>query len=143
MSKITVKRIIPMFTIVTEKFKKELAENSAAELKILDDQMNMIQTQIKQLQSRFGLLANQSTKMAQEQINHSIMELNERLEQLKAFRQGMVASMEDIKNKPLGMEMQTGMIENYVELHTGDNIRNIFERAKIVIKDDVVQEIVD
>lgn len=143
MSKITVKRIVPMFTVVTDKFKKELADNTAAELKMLDDQMNMIQTQIKQLQSRFGLLANQSTKMAQEQINHSIMELTERLEQLRAFRQGMVASMDDIKNKPVGSEMQTGMIENYVELQKGDNIRNIFERAKIVIKDDVIQEIVD
>lgn len=143
MAKVTVKRIIPMFTVITDKFKKELSENTASELKMIDNQMNMIQTQIKQLQSRFGLLANQSTKMAQEQINHSIIELNERLEQLKAFRQGMIASMEDIKNKPIGSEMQTGMIENYVELHPGDNIRNIFERAKIIVKDDVVQEIID
>ena len=71
------------------------------------------------------------------------MELNERLEQMKVFRQSMVASMEEMKNKPLGEQVQTGMIENYVELKPGDNIKEIFERAKIVIKDDIVQEIVE
>ena len=142
MAKISVKRIIPIYTIVTDGFKKEVAENSSTELKMLDDQMKMIHNQIKQLQSRFGLLANQSTKTAQEQINHSIMELTERLEQLKVFRQNMLASMEDMKNKPLNTEIQTGMIENYVEINTGDNIKEIFENAKIVIKDNVIQEIV-
>ncbi len=143
MSKITVKRIVPMFTIVTDKFKKEVAENSATELKMIDNQINMVHSQIKQLQSRFGLLANQTTKTAQDQINHSIMELNERLEQLKMFRQSMLSSMEDMNNKPVGTELPTGMIENYVELHKGDNIKQIFERTKIVIKDDIIQEIVE
>ena len=143
MAKITVKRIIPMFSIVTDKFKKELADGTAVELKMLDDQMVAMHNQIKQLQSRFGLLKNQSTQQAQEQINRSILELNERLEQYKALRQGMVASMDEMQKKPNGTEVQTGMIENYVELNTGDNIRNIFERAKIVIKDDIVQEIID
>ena len=143
MGKVSVKRIIPMFTIVTEGFKKSVAENSATEMKMLENQINMTHNQIKQLQSRFGLLANQTTKTAQDQINHSIMELTERLEQLKAFKQGMLASMEDMKNKPIGTELQTGMIENYVELNTGDNIKEIFERAKIVIKDDIIQEIVE
>ncbi len=143
MGKVSVKRIIPMYTIVTENFKKVVAENSATEMKMLDNQITMTHNQIKQLQSRFGLLSNQTTKTAQDQINHSIMELTERLEQLKAFKQGMIASMEDMKNKPIGTELPTGMIENYVELKPGDNIKEIFERAKIVIKDDVVQEIVE
>lgn len=143
MSKITVKRIVPMFSIITDKFKKEIENNSLTEMKIVDDQIKMIQTQIKQLQTRFGLLSNQSTKTTQEQINQSIMELSERLEQLKAFRQSMVASLEDIKNKQIGSELQTGIIENYVELRPGDNIKNIFERTKIVIKDDIIQEIVE
>ena len=143
MPKITVKRIVPMFAVVTENFKKELNSSSLTELKMIDDQMTMIHSQIKQLQSRFGLLSNQSTKTAQDQINHTIMELNERLEQMKVFRQSMVASMEEMKNKPLGEQVQTGMIENYVELKPGDNIKEIFERAKIVIKDDIVQEIVE
>ena len=142
MSKITVKRIVPMFTIVTDKFKKELADNSTVEMKIVDDQINAIHMQIKQLQSRFGLLKSQSTKTAQDQINRSIMELTERAEQLNALKQGMLGSVDEMQKKPNGSEVQTGFIENYVELNTGDNIRNIFERAKIVIKDDVVQEIV-
>ena len=143
MSKITVKRIVPMFTVVTDKFKKELQDNSNIELKIVDDQINAIHMQIKQLQSRFGLLKSQSTKTAQDQINRSIMELTERAEQLNALKQGMLASIEETQKKPNGSEIQTGFIENYVELNKGDNIRNIFERAKIVIKDDVIQEIVD
>ena len=143
MSKIKVKRIIPMFTIITDKFKKELLENSTVELKMLDDQINAVHMQIKQLQSRFGLLKNQSTKIAQDQINRSIMELTERAEQLNALKQGMLASIDEMQKKPNDTEIQTGFIENYVELNTGDNIRNIFERAKIIIKDDIVQEIVD
>ena len=143
MSKITVKRIVPIYTVLTDKFKQELANGTSAELKMVDDQMLAMQNQIKQLQSRFGLLKNQSTQQAQEQINRSIVELSERLEQYRALKQSMVASIEEMKNKPNGTEIQTGMVENYVELQSGDNIRTIFERAKIVIKDDVVQEIVD
>ena len=143
MSKITVKRIVPIYTVLTDKFKQELTNGTSAELKMVDDQMLAMQNQIKQLQSRFGLLKNQSTQQAQEQINRSIVELSERLEQYRALKQSMVASIEEMKNKPNGTEIQTGMVENYVELQSGDNIRTIFERAKIVIKDDVVQEIVD
>ena len=143
MSKITVKSIVPIYTVLTDKFKQELANGTSAELKMVDDQMLAMQNQIKQLQSRFGLLKNQSTQQAQEQINRSIVELSERLEQYRALKQSMVASIEEMKNKPNGTEIQTGMVENYVELQSGDNIRTIFERAKIVIKDDVVQEIVD
>ena len=138
-----VKRIIPIFTIITDKFKKDLQDGTTIELKMIDEQMTAIHNQIKQLQSRFGLLKNQSTQQAQEQINRSIIELSERIEQLKVLKQGMNASMNEMQNKPNGTEVQTGMIENYVELNPGDNIRNIFERAKIIIKDDVIQEIVE
>lgn len=143
MSKIKIKRIIPVYTVVTDNFKKVLQEGTAVELKIIDDQMAAIHNQIKQLQSRFGLLKTQSTQQAQDQINRSIMELSERSEQLRGLRQGLSASMDEMQNKPNGTEVQTGMVENYVEVDVGDNIRNIFERAKIVIKDDVVQEIVE
>ena len=61
---------------------------------------------------------------------------------IEPFKTSMIPRL-DIKNKPNGTEIQTGMIENFVELEKGDNIRNIFERAKIVIKDDVIQEIVE
>ncbi len=143
MTKMTVKRIVPIYTIMTDKFKSELEKGTTAELKMVDDQMLAMQNQIKQLQTRFGLLKNQSTQQAQEQINRSIVELSERLEQFRNLKQSMIASIEETKNKPNGTEIQSGIIENYVELQPGDNIRAIFERAKIVIKDDVVQEIVD
>ena len=143
MAKMTIKRIVPMFSIVTDKFRKDLADGTAVELKMIDDQMLAIHNQIKQLQSRFGLLKNQSTQQAQDQINRSIIELGERLEQFKALKQGMMNSMHEMQNKPNGVEVQTGMIENYVEINTGDNIKDIFDRAKIVIKDDIVQEIID
>ena len=131
------------FTGNCDKFKKELADNSTVEMKMVDDQINAIHMQIKQLQSRFGLLKNQSTKTAQDQINRSILELTERAEQMNNLKQGMLASLNEMQNKPNGTEIQSGFIENYVELNPGDNIRNIFERAKIVIKDDIIQEIVD
>ena len=143
MAKITVKRIVPMYTIITDKFKKELANSSAEEIKLIDNQIESIQGQIKHLQGRFGLLTNQATKVTQDQINHSILEMTERLEQLRNFKNGMLESMNEMKNKPNGTEIQTGMIENYVEINEGDNIRKLFERAKIVIKDDIIQEITE
>ena len=142
MAKISVKRIVPIYTVVTDKFKKELEEGSATELKMIDNQINATYMQIKQLQSRFGLLKNQSTQSAQEQINRSIVELTERMEQLKTFKQNMLASINDMKNKPLGTEVQTGMIENYVDIEPGVNIKSVFDKCKIIIKDDVVKEVV-
>ena len=80
MAKIKIKRTIPVYSIITDKFRKELEDESLGEIKILEDQMNMVNFQIKQLHTRFGLLANQSTKTAQDQINSSIIELNARVE---------------------------------------------------------------
>lgn len=144
MAKFTVKRMVPLITIVTDKFKKGLSDNTLSEIKVIDNQISAIQNQIKQLQGgRFGIFSNDPSKMSQEQTNATVVELNEKLERMNNFKKGLLASLDDIKNKPNGTEIQTGMIENFVELEKGDNIRNIFERAKIVIKDDVIQEIVE
>lgn len=143
MSKIKVKRIIPIYTIVTDKFKTDLEEGTSLELKLVDDQSAAIHNQIKQLQSRFGLLKNQATQQSQDQINRAIIELTERFEQLQNLKQTMLTTMNDMKNKPNGSEVQTGFIENYVDIEVGSNMKDIFERAKIVIKDDIVQEIID
>ena len=143
MAKITVKRMVPLITIVTDKFKKGISDNTLSEIKVIDNQIASVQNQIKQLQGRFGILSGESGKSAQEQTNASIVQLNEKLERMKNFKKGLLASLDDIKNKPNGTEIQTGMIENYVELEKGDNIRNIFGRAKIIIKDDIIQEIVE
>ena len=144
MAKFTVKRMVPLITIVTDKIKKGLSDNTLSEIKVIDNQISAIQNQIKQLQGgRFGIFSNDPSKMSQEQTNATVVELNEKLERMNNFKKGLLASLDDIKNKPNGTEIQTGMIENFVELEKGDNIRNIFERAKIVIKDDVIQEIVE
>lgn len=143
MNKITVKRIIPIYTVVTDNFKKELTEGTATEIRMIDNQIIAINNQIKQLHSRFGLLKNQATQQAQEQINRSIIELNERNEQFKALKNNLLQTSEEIKNKKNGTEIQSGLFENYVEINVGDNIKNIFENAKIVIKDNIVQEIIN
>lgn len=143
MSKLTVKRIIPMYSVITEKFKKDFELDSLEEIKALDKQMNMIQVQIKQLHSRFGLLANQSTKSAQDHINNTIMELTARIEQMNMIKANMLKSLQDIKNKPLGEQIESGMFENYVEIKEGDNLLDILERPKIVVKDNIIQEIIE
>ena len=143
MAKITVKRIVPMFTIVTDKFKKDLVNSSTEEIKTVDSQINALQNQIKQLQGPFGLLSGQSAKMPKEEANRAVAELNTRLEQVQNLKKRLLATMEDIKNKPVGAEIQTGTIESFVDLKVGDNIRKMFESAKIVIKDDVIQEIIE
>lgn len=143
MSKLTIKRIIPLYSVITEKFKKDFELDSLEEIKTLDKQINMIQVQIKQLQSRFGLLANQSTKNAQEHINNTIMELSARIEQINMLKVNMLQSLQDIKNKPLGEKIESGMFENYVEIKEGDNLLDILDRPKIIVKDNIIQEIVE
>ena len=138
-----IKRLVSVYSIVTDKFKQELQEGTTFELKMIDEQMAAIHNQIKQLQSRFGLLQNQSTQQAQEQINRSIMDLSDRLEHMRALKQGIMATMNEMQNKPNGSEVKTSIIENYIEINPGDNLKDIMERAKIVLKDGIVQEIVE
>ncbi len=143
MAKMKIKRIIPMYSIITDKFKQDFEKDTLAETKILDEQMNLINFQIKQLHTRFGLLANQSTKAAQDQVNNSIIELNARLDQMRMVKEEMMKSIEDIKNKPNGEQMETGMLENFIEIQPGDNLVELFERPKVILKDNIIQEIID
>ena len=143
MAKIKIKRTIPVYSIITDKFRKELEEESLGEIKILEDQMNMVNFQIKQLHTRFGLLANQSTKTAQDQINSSIIELNARLDQMKAIKESMLASIQELKNKPNGEQIETGILDNYIEIEPGDNLIELFQRPKVILKDNIIQEIIE
>ncbi|MBQ7450544.1 hypothetical protein IJS77_03930 [bacterium] len=143
MAKIKIKRTIPVYSIITDKFRKELEEESLGEIKILEDQMNMVNFQIKQLHTRFGLLANQSTKTAQDQINSSIIELNAKLDQMKAIKESMLASIQELKNKPNGEQIETGILDNYIEVEPGDNLIELFQRPKVILKDNIIQEIIE
>lgn len=143
MSKITVKRMVPLFTIITDDFKKGLINNTSQELKLIDNQINGIQNQIKELQGYSGLFNKNPSKTDQNNFDTNITELNEKLERIKNLKKGLMSTLDDIKNKPNGTEIQTGMIETFVDLQKGDNIRKIFERARIVIKDDIIQDIVE
>ena len=143
MAKIKIKRTIPVYSIITDKFRKELEEESLGEIKILGDQMNMVNFQIKQLHTRFGLLANQSTKTAQDQINSSIIELNAKLDQMKAIKESMLASIQELKNKPNGEQIETGILDNYIEVEPGDNLIELFQRPKVILKDNIIQEIIE
>ena len=51
--------------------------------------------------------------------------------------------MQELKNKPNGEQIETGILDNYIEIEPGDNLIELFQRPKVILKDNIIQEIIE
>jgi len=134
-----IKRNITVKTIVTEEFKKNSSQEINKELQLLDSQIMQLELQSKQMQDQ---LANDfSVSENAPQIRQAINEISQRLTQYAGVKQELLQQRENINGLEPGNLINTGNLENYVEISVGDNIYEKYKTASIIVKDGIIQEI--
>lgn len=143
MKTIRVKRPIKIKTIVTDKFKQQVQEEISKEINLLDSQIMQLELQIKQIHDQASEFSNLYGDRSVDQIQQALEEIAKRLQQMSELKNEMVSQKESISHLALNNVIITGSLENYVELRTGENIYEKFREAEILVKDGIIQEIID
>lgn len=136
MAKVSLRRPLAYRVIVTEKFRQEMAEE-------LQQAADQVQAQLEQLdfQSRRYLLELQKTNLSQAIATRDEIEKEKRKQQ--RIREEILNRKQQVAELPDGERFLRGTLEGMVEASVGDNLRSLLGSAEIVVKDDVIVEIID
>ena len=141
---IKVKRPVRVKTVVTEGFKEQAKDEINKEIRLIDNQIMQLELQSKQIQDQAGggfsqLFGEGSPELIQQALD----DIMQRLQQMGELKQELQFQRENIEHLTLNNIIVTGSLENYVELRAGENLYEKFKEAEIVVKDGVIQDIID
>jgi len=140
---IRVKRPVKIKTIVTDKFKQQAQEELSKEIHLLDSQIMQLELQSKQIQDQTSEFSSLYGDHSVDQIQQALLEISKKVEQMGELKNELVSQRESIAHIGLNNVIITGSLENYVELKTGENIYEKFKEAEILVKDGIIQEIIE
>lgn len=135
--KIKVKRPVIVKTVVTPKYKEDTAKKLVNEISIIEEKIFNLENQKKDLKKQIEELELSSDSVVQ----NSLAELQEKLQEMILFKKELLFQRDTIDDMELESSVITGILDNYVELEAGQNFYDIFEKAEIILKDGVIQEI--
>lgn len=140
---IKVKRPIKIKTIVTDKFKQQAQEELSREIHLLDSQIMQLELQSKQIHDQTSEFSDLYGNHSVDQIQQALEDIARRLQQMGELKHEMISQKDSISHLALNNVIITGSLENYVELKTGENIYEKFHEAEIIVKDGVIQDIIE
>ncbi|OGI04264.1 MAG: hypothetical protein A2Y25_09325 [Candidatus Melainabacteria bacterium GWF2_37_15] len=141
---IKVKRPVMVKTIVTDGFKQQAKEELNKEIRLIDNQIMQLELQTKQIQDQTGGgLSQYFGEGNPDQTQQAIEEILHRLQQMGELKQELQFQKDNIDHLSLNNVIVTGSLENYVELKPGENLYEKFKQAEILVKDGVIQDIID
>ena len=134
MDSITLKRGVTLIAIVTEDLKEQLTGEVAAAIDEVNRNIQQLETQ-----SRRYLLELQRTNLQQ------AMALRQRVDEERQKHASVKAELEQqltaVGDLELDTEFRRGVLEGTVDVKPGDELLTVLNRAEIVVKDGIVQEI--
>jgi len=138
---IRVKRPIKVKTIITEGFKQQAKDELGKEIRLIDNQIMQLELQNKQIQDQISGLyfGEQNT----DQVQQSLEEIIRKLQQMGELKQELTFQQDNIEHLALNNVIITGSLENYVELKPGQNLYEKFKDAEILVKDGIIQDIIE
>lgn len=137
---IQLKRQVTIKTRVTDTFRGKASKELGDELKLIDSQLNQLETQYQQSLQQLEQLAKQGQNV-QRQLEHLNREAQEKRNQLGSLRIQVSSQLGNLDKLPNGSFIVTGMLENYVSVGVGDNIYDKIKTAEIIVEDGLVQAI--
>ena len=134
MPSMTIRRPVAVHVIVTEDFKKELAEE-------LQEAVDATKKRIEQLEfeSRRFLADIQRSDINQAMAARHRLESERRKQE--ALRDELDRQAGEVSNLELGSEFPRGTLEGLVEVKEGDNLYDKLSKATVLIKDGVILEV--
>jgi len=134
MASLTIRRPVALQVIVTEEFKKELAEELQEAADAAERRMEQIDYQARHLLAELQRQNLNQAMAARQQI-----EAEKRKQE--AVRKELLQQIEEVGKLELGSEFPRGTLEGTVEIKDGDNLFAKLGQTAIVVKDGVVVEI--
>lgn len=137
---IQLKRQVTLKTLVNDHFRQHAHQEMANELKLLDAQMQQLETQYQHSLNQLEQLAakGQNVQTHLSQLNDEAQQKRNQLAQLKMQVSTQLANIDKI---PDNEYIVTGVLENFVEIKPGDKIYEKLVNAEIIIENSVVKEI--
>ncbi len=140
---IRVKRPVKVKTVVTESFKQQAKDELAKEMRLIDNQIMQLELQSKQIQDQVsGTSSVFYGEQDMEQIQQSLEEIMRRIQQMGELKQELQFQEDNINHLTLDNVIITGSLENYVDLRPGENLYEKFKDAEIIVKDGIIQDII-
>jgi hypothetical protein len=133
---VTLKRTVTIKAIVTEDFKKYLTYELQNSIKTLEDKLQQMEIQGKQL---IEMLTKQG---ALDQVGSIRQQMEMERVQQKSAKDELTKRMDEAKNLPLDSEFVQGTIDGFVTIKPGDNLYQKLGAMEIIIKDGIVQDII-
>ena len=143
MKKIKVKRPVTIKTIVTSEFKKQATEEISKEIHMIDSQIMQLELQNKQIIDQVSGFSSQFDEESTKQMHNAINDISQRLSQMTGLKQELTSQRDTINHIALENIIVTGTLENYVELEIGENLYDKFKKAEIIVKDGIIQDIIN
>lgn len=140
---IKVKRPVTIKTIVTDSFKKQMMDELSKELHLLDTQIMQLELQSKQIHDQASAFGTMYADEGTQHLQQAMEDITSRLQQMSMMKQELHTQKESIHHLVLNNMIVTGNLENYVELSIGENIYEKFKTAEIIIKDGIIQDIIN
>ncbi len=122
--------------VITDDFKKRYA----AQLKGLQSEVKVELEKIKTTEQQFLLKVNNMDY-------NYVMQVREQLEREKATRENTLKELEERMKEMDSMAIDSvfpqGTLDSFIDVKVGDNLEDKLGKAEIVIKDGVIQSIVE
>lgn len=129
-------RKVLLKVVVTDDFKKRYA----TQIKGLQNEVNVELEKIKTTEQQFLLKVNNMDY-------NYVMQVREQLEREKATRESTVKELDERMKEMEAMQPGTvftqGTLDSFIDLKVGDNLEEKLGKAEIVIKDGVIQSIIE
>lgn len=133
---VTLKRTVTIKAVVTEDFKKYLTYEIQNSIKSLDDKLQQMEIQGKQL---IEMLTKQG---GSDQINSIKQQMDMERIQQRSAKEELVKRMDEAKGLPLDSHFVQGTIDGFVTVKVGDNLYQKLGALEIMIKDGLVEDII-
>jgi polyhydroxyalkanoate synthesis regulator phasin len=134
---ISLKRTVTVKVIVTEEFKKYLAEELKMALANLDNQIKQVEDQGKKLVASLKDQGDSGKKQAQA----IVAQMQTDRSQYVQTRAELEKKTKDASLLPLNSEFTQGTLDGTVEVNVGDNLYEKLGGLEIIIKDGVILEL--
>jgi CII-binding regulator of phage lambda lysogenization HflD len=137
---VQLKRQVTVKTLVTDKFREKAKSELSNELQLIDTQMQQLEAQYQHSLQQLEKVAQQGQNV-QKQLQQLEVDAQQKRTQLASLKMQVSSELGNIDKIPNGNFVVTGILENFVELKVGDNIYEKLMNAEMIVEDGIVKSI--
>jgi hypothetical protein len=137
---VQLKRQVTVKTMVTDKFREKAKSELSNELQLIDTQMQQLEAQYQHSLQQLEKVAQQGQNV-QKQLQQLEADAQQKRTQLASLKMQVSSELGNIDKIPNGNFVITGILENFVELKVGDNIYEKLMNAEMIVEDGIVKSI--